>query len=59
MVRRQHNSGFKHKSNVKAYYFQYEDDAQMRLMAEAEGYDMVSGACERGRERGGIGFDRD
>ena len=39
-VRKQHNSGFKHKSNFKAYYLQYEDEAQMRLYAEAHGLPM-------------------
>jgi len=41
LVRRQHNSGFKHKANVKAYYLQYEEEAQMRLMAELHGFEMV------------------
>lgn len=41
LVRRQHNSGFKHKANVKAYYLQYEEEAQMRLMAEVNGFEMV------------------
>lgn len=36
-VRKQHNSGFKHKSNFKAYYLQYEEEAQRRLYAEAHG----------------------
>lgn len=36
-VRKQHNSGFKHKSNFKAYYLQYEEEAQMRLYAEIHG----------------------
>lgn len=39
-VRKQHNSGFKHKSNFKAYYLQYEEEAQMRLYAEAHGLPM-------------------
>eukprot|EP00890_Picochlorum_soloecismus_P006465 jgi/Picsp_1/681/NSC_00675-R1_u1 small nuclear ribonucleoprotein c protein len=41
LVRRQHNSGFKHKANVKAYYLQYEEEAQMRLMAELNGFEMM------------------
>lgn len=39
-VRKQHNSGFKHKSNFKAYYLQFEEEAQMRLYAEAHGLPM-------------------
>ncbi|WPT13785.1 U1 small nuclear ribonucleoprotein C [Picochlorum sp. SENEW3] len=38
LVRKQHNAGFKHKSNVKAYYLQYEEEAQVRLWAELNGF---------------------
>jgi U1 small nuclear ribonucleoprotein C len=49
-VRKQHNSGFKHKSNFKAYYLQFEEEAQMRLFAEIHG----GVAPAPGLPRGGV-----
>ena len=36
-VRREHDSGYKHKSNVKAYYLMYSEEGQATLDAEARG----------------------
>ncbi len=36
-VRREHDSGYKHKSNVKAYYLMYSEEGQGTLEAEARG----------------------
>ena len=47
-VRKQHNSGFKHKSNFKAYYLQFEEEAQMRLFAEIRGGVAPAPALPRG-----------
>ena len=41
VVRRQHNSGYKHKSNVKSYFMQFNEESQARLIAELNGYPMV------------------
>lgn len=36
VVRKQHNSGYKHKANVKAYYGQFEEAMQqMQMEAQA------------------------
>ncbi len=42
VVRRQHNTGYKHKSNVKSYYLQFDEENQARLIAELNGYPVVS-----------------
>ena len=45
-MRGQHNSGYKHKSNVKSYYLQFEEGEQARLIAELNGFaPPVSPAC--------------
>jgi U1 small nuclear ribonucleoprotein C len=41
VVRKQHNSGYKHKSNVKAYYLQFDEENQARLIAELNGFPPV------------------
>lgn len=42
VVRKQHNSGYKHKSNVKSYYMQFEPEQQAALIAELNGHPIVS-----------------
>ncbi|KAG7669081.1 hypothetical protein Ndes2526B_g00804 [Nannochloris sp. 'desiccata'] len=44
IVRRQHNTGYKHKSNVKSYFLQFDEENQARLIAELNGFPMPPAA---------------
>lgn len=45
VVRKQHNSGYKHKANVKAYYSQFEEAVLQSQIEEQIRSRMVSVAC--------------